>query len=297
MATRAAGSGSTAWLAVFLVASAFVVFPAAAQGQAVAVTISDGVGQVTSHPVGIDCPGTCTAPFDADEEVILTATPAPGYAFGVPDDQGDAVDETGWRFGCSPMPGEPSKCSLQVFPAGETEVGVAFRPAALLLVVANGGGGSVTATVPNPQVGEIGEQTCNSSNEGGVVCPYPYLPGRAVTLTPSPLAAPFPIWSDDDCLDAAPCTVVLDELRRSITATFGTQHVFVRVNGPGRVVSSPPGIDCTVTADESPQDCPGGVFPTGQEVALTAEGSSPVWVTDSDPTREAATPPRAPCAT
>ena len=285
MATRTAGSGPPAWLAVLLVAAAFAVLPTAAHGQAVAVTVSDGVGQVTSVPPGINCPSTCTAPFPGNSEVTLIATPAAGYAFGVPDSQGDAVDETGWRFGCSPAASDPSRCSLEVLPNGETEVGAAFRPAALLLVVANGGGGSVRATIPNPQVGETGQQTCNSSDEGGVVCPYPYLPGRAVTLTPSPLAAPFPIWSDEDCLDASACTVVLDELRRSITATFGTQHVFVRVNGPGRVFSTPPGINCTVTADDSPQDCTGGVFPTGQDVALTAEGASPVWVTDPDPTR------------
>ena len=284
MATRTAGSGSPAWLAVFLVAAAFLVLPTAAQGQAVAVTVSDGVGQVTSVPAGIDCPDTCTAPFPANAEVTLTATPAPGYAFGVPEEHGDAVDDTGWRFGCSPVPGDPSRCSLQVLPASETEVGAAFRPAALLLVVANGGGGSVTATVPNPQAGETGEQTCNSDERGGVVCLYAYLPGRAVTLTPSPLAAPFPIWSDDDCLDAAPCTVVLDELRRSITATFATQHVFVRVNGPGRVFSTPSGIDCTVAEEDSPGEC-GAVFSTGQDVALTAEGTAPVWVTDPDPTR------------
>ncbi len=283
------GSGPRAWLAVCLVVSAaLLVVPTAAHAQAIGVTVSDGLGRVTSDPPGIDCPGTCTAPFAADNDVTLIATPAPGYAFGVPDQQGDPVDESGWRFGCEEVPSDPLRCTVDVLPSGETGVDAAFRPAALLLVVANGGGGSVTATVSNPQVGETGQQTCNSDQRGGVVCPFPYLPGRAVALTPSPFAAPFPVWSDDDCLDAAPCTLVLDELRRSITATFATQNVFVRVNGPGRVFSTPAGLDCTFAEDEVPADCPDEAtasFPTGEEVTLTAVGTTPVWETDPSPTR------------
>jgi hypothetical protein len=283
------GSGPRARLAVCLVVTAaLLMVPTAADAQAIAVTLSDGLGRVTSDPPGIDCPGTCTAPFAADNDVTLIATPAPGYAFGVPDEQGDPVDKSGWQFGCEEVPGDPLRCTVDVLPSGETEVDAAFRPAALLLVVANGGGGSVTATVSNPQVGETGQQTCNSDQRGGVVCPFPYVPGRAVTLTPSPFAAPFPIWSDDDCLDAAPCTLVLDELRRSITATFATQNVFVRVNGPGRVFSTPAGLDCTFAEDEVPADCPDegtASFRTGEEVTLTAVGTTPVWETDPSPTR------------
>jgi hypothetical protein len=69
MATRTAGSGPPAWLAVLLVAAAFAVLPTAAHGQAVAVTVEDGVGQVTSVPPGINCPSTCTAPFPGNSEV------------------------------------------------------------------------------------------------------------------------------------------------------------------------------------------------------------------------------------
>jgi Divergent InlB B-repeat domain len=212
----------------------------------------------------------------------LTATPAPGYALGVPEPQGGPVDDSGWA-GCSPVPGVPVRCTAEL-PAGDTIVEASFRPAALLLVVANGGGGSVTATIPAAQTGETGQQTCNSDQGGGVLCPYPYLLGRAVTLTPSPMAAPFPIWSDDDCPDGMACTLVLDELRQSITATFPTQHVSVRLHGPGRVVSTPAGIDCTALADGVPVEC-GADFATGQDTALTAEGVDAAWVTDPAPTR------------
>jgi Divergent InlB B-repeat domain len=195
-------------------------------------------------------------------------------------------DETGWT-GCSPIDTDPTRCTV-VVPGDGTTVEANFRPAALLLVVANGGGGSVTATVQNPQPGEIGQQTCNSVNAGGVVCPYPYLPGRIVTLTPSPLNASVPVWSDDGCLDGAPCTVILDGPRRSITATFATQHVFVHLNGPGHVTSDPAGIDCTAAVDDSfPIECPDNdvVFPTGSDVALIATGANVKWVTDPAPTR------------
>jgi hypothetical protein len=269
---------------VLLVAAAFLALPAMAEGAVLVVNVSNtGLGHVTSDAGGIACPGTCTATVTDDAVVTLTATPAPGYVLGIPEPQGGPVDDSGWA-GCSAVPGVPSRCTVQV-PAGQTDVGVFFRPAALLLVVANGGGGSVTATVPDARPGETADQTCNSDQRGGVVCPFPYLPGRAVTLTPSPLAAPFPIWSDDDCLDVTACTLVLDEPRRSISASFATQHVFVRVNGPGRVFSKPAGIDCTeVAGDSSALECDAD-FPTGNDVALTAVGAAARWVTDPAPTR------------
>jgi hypothetical protein len=48
-----------------------------------------GSGVVTSNPAGIDCGGTCSAPFDQGAVVILRATPAAGSAFA------------GWSGACS----------------------------------------------------------------------------------------------------------------------------------------------------------------------------------------------------
>ncbi|MEE4639108.1 MAG: FG-GAP repeat protein, partial [Wenzhouxiangella sp.] len=45
-----------------------------------AVVIS-GQGRVTSQQPGIDCPETCEAEFDQDSEVLLIATPEPGWVF------------------------------------------------------------------------------------------------------------------------------------------------------------------------------------------------------------------------
>jgi hypothetical protein len=47
-----------------------------------------GGGRVTSAPAGIDCPGSCSAAFDAGTSVALAQAPAEGYAF------------TGWGGGC-----------------------------------------------------------------------------------------------------------------------------------------------------------------------------------------------------
>ena len=44
------------------------------------VTVS-GNGTVTSTPAGINCTGTCTAPFSGGSSVSLTATPASGFNF------------------------------------------------------------------------------------------------------------------------------------------------------------------------------------------------------------------------
>jgi hypothetical protein len=48
-----------------------------------------GSGSVTSNPVGISCPSTCSASFNSGTPVTLTATPAPGMSF------------IGWSGACS----------------------------------------------------------------------------------------------------------------------------------------------------------------------------------------------------
>lgn len=73
------------------------------EGQATLTVVRQGtgVGAITSSPPGIDCGETCTANFDADAVVTLTATPTTGTTF------------MGWSGGgcsgtatCSATPGE-----------------------------------------------------------------------------------------------------------------------------------------------------------------------------------------------
>lgn len=60
----------------------------------------DGRGAVTSSPVGIDCGANCSASYDADTSVKLSATPA----------DGDSVF-TGWGGACS---GTASTCTVKM---------------------------------------------------------------------------------------------------------------------------------------------------------------------------------------
>ena len=276
------GERRATWLLAFLLVAAFLVVPDVARGGVLSVEVDSvsGLGHVTSGRE-ISCPPSCDTTVADGSTVTLTATPAAGYVFGIPDDQGAPQDLTGWD-GCTPVAGAPLHCTVTV-PASGATVRAFFRPAALLLVVANGSSAELTATVANPKVGEDAEQICDSDDQGGKVCPFPYLPGRTVTVTPSALDAPFPVWSDDDCLSPASCTIVLDEPRQAITATFRTLRVWVRLNGPGHVVSTPAGINCTTTSNV-PDEC-SEVFQTGQDVALTAQGARPRWVTDPSPAR------------
>jgi len=62
-------------------------------GTTAALTVNlggTGSGLVTSSPVGISCPTTCTASFGAGAAILLTATPGSGSSFD------------GWSSGCSP---------------------------------------------------------------------------------------------------------------------------------------------------------------------------------------------------
>ena len=66
-----------------------------------------GSGTVTSSPAGISCPGNCSAYFDHQQQVTLTATPASGHLF------------SSWSGGCSGT----GACTVS---AGGVSVGAKF---------------------------------------------------------------------------------------------------------------------------------------------------------------------------
>ena len=45
-------------------------------------SVSSGSGTVSTDPSGLDCPGVCSFDFEENQVVTVTASPAPGYAFG-----------------------------------------------------------------------------------------------------------------------------------------------------------------------------------------------------------------------
>ncbi|MGZ4279832.1 MAG: InlB B-repeat-containing protein [Solirubrobacteraceae bacterium] len=234
---------------------------------------------MTSQPAGIDCPGTCTATFA--QGATLTAQPAPGYAFGDPNDNGAPGNKDGWLTfvgdNCTIAPGQPQVCTV---PGDEdTEITAHFRPAAQLDVVPSGRG-SVTATIPNPGAGEQASQTCNGDAQGGVSCEYTYLPGREVTLVASPDTnegpSSFVRWSDERCPAGPVCTLTMDAARQSIVALFTPQRVSVRVRGTGRVTSTPAGLDCQGDGDPDVDTECFADFPIGTDVSLAAADTSPL---------------------
>jgi hypothetical protein len=62
--------------------------PGAPGTMGLTVTV-EGTGRIVSQPAGIDCPGTCSARFEAGTHVTLASTPAEGWHFD------------GWRGACS----------------------------------------------------------------------------------------------------------------------------------------------------------------------------------------------------
>jgi len=66
------------------------------------IRAGDGTGSIVSEPAGIACPPTCRAPFPYGADVTLVARPDPASPF------------LSWKFGCTPSPADPRRCSLSV---------------------------------------------------------------------------------------------------------------------------------------------------------------------------------------
>ncbi|HVK78221.1 MAG TPA: DUF4215 domain-containing protein [Kofleriaceae bacterium] len=179
-----------------------------------------GTGTVTSDPAGINCGGTCTATFDEDTSVTLTATPGAGSRF------------TGWSgSGCSGT----GTCTV-VLSAART-VTANFELNTLTVTKSGSGTGTVTSDVAG-------------INCGGD-CTQDYDLGTVVVLTATPDAGSlFTGWSGA-CTGTGTCSVTMSTAR-SVTATFAPAHTLtVTVIGSGSVASTPVGITCGADCTES----------------------------------------------
>lgn len=194
-----------------------------------------GVGTVTSAPAGIDCGADCSESFAPGTEVTLTAAPATGSTFG------------GWSGACSGM----GTCRLIV--ASPLMATATFTRLQHTLTVTKLGAGSGTITSAPPGI------TCGSD------CAEAFDVGAVVTLTATPaMGSQFTGWSGA-CTGLDPCVVTMSGAV-DVSATFAVDRSTVAVNrtgtGSGRVVSSPPGIDCGADCEEP--------FDHGTIVTLTA---------------------------
>lgn len=173
-----------------------------------------GGGTITSSPAGMNCSATpCTAQFDINTPVYLTATAATGYLF------------TGW----SDTPDSCSQTTLGCLVSMSTNrtLTATFSPAYTLTVNIAGSGTVVTG-----------------SGVAGINCPgdctETYLSGLSIPLLASPAAGfTFAGWSGD-CTGTV-CVLTMDG-NKTVTATF------VNANVPP---SAPTGLNAVLTSVRS----------------------------------------------
>jgi Divergent InlB B-repeat domain len=205
-----------------------------------------GQGTVSSTPLGISCPGTCSATFAPGTPVTLSATPLAGMTF------------TGWSGACTGAAG------CQVTLAADAVLTAVFDvppppPVPRQLTVSVQGQGVVTSA----PAGITCPGTCTAS----------FASGTAVTLSASPGAGwQFSGWSGA-CNLATGCQFVL-ATDSAVVATFtvlpppppppppSSFLVTVTLQGTGTVASTPAGISCPGTCSAS--------FAAGTSLTLSA---------------------------
>jgi phospholipase C len=173
-----------------------------------------GNGTITSNPAGINCPTTCSASFNQNTMVTLTATPETNSFFG------------GWSGACSGT----TNCAVNVnAPASVTAT---FNPG-YGLTVALSGAGTVT------------------SNPAGINCPAScsaaFPQNTNVTLTETPATNSFFSGWSGACSGTGACSVTVNA-SASVNANFSPGYgLTVAVSGSGSITSSPAGINCPGT--------------------------------------------------
>ncbi len=180
------------------------------------LVVTSSNGTVTSNPEGINCGTTCSADYDSETSVTLTAVPNSGYIF------------SGWSGACSGT----DTCTVTMNEA--KFVTANFAIPSFKLTVAKAGTGSGTVT------GSDGLINCGST------CSANYESGKAVTLTASSASGSvFSGWSGA-CSGTGPCIVTMTAAK-SVTATFLSVYnltVTKSIAGAGNVTSSDGAINC-----------------------------------------------------
>jgi hypothetical protein len=204
----------------------------------------NGAGTVASAVTGIDCGTTCTATFEQNLPVTLTAVPATGSTF------------TGWSgSGCSGT----GTCTVTATAARTVTATFALNTYPLTVTKTGNGAGTIVSSPAGINC--------------GTTCTTPARHGIAITLTALPATgSTFTGWSGA-CTGTTPCTLTPTETT-NVTANFTLKTYTLTVqragNGAGTVQSSPTGIDCgaictttlthgmTVTLSATPM--PGSTF-------------------------------------
>jgi hypothetical protein len=175
-----------------------------------------GSGTVTSVPAGIDCGENCSAKFDLDEVVALTAEADPGSRFA------------GWSGACT---GTDALCQITI---DELKNVTANFIQIYELTVTTTGSGSGTVTSDPTGI------NC------GATCSHEYDLDTIVTLTAvADEGSRFTGWSGEGCSGTDTCQVTMDAAK-NVTADFIKRYsLTIRIYGSGTVVDTDAGIDCS----------------------------------------------------
>jgi len=197
-------------------------------------------GNVSSNPAGIDCPTTCSAPFEPGTTVQLMSNPVQGYS----------LRQWSPSSGASECDTGPT-CTLAIDDSDPApNVQAEFQPAAELEAMTAGAG---TLSISPLEGGQSGLCAVDAQQEEPESqCENHYLPGTQVTLTANQApGARFVGWSDYACSRSSrSCMVTLAAGVRYITARFSPVKLTVQPGAFGAVVVSPGGT-CTF-ADGAP---------------------------------------------
>jgi M6 family metalloprotease-like protein len=159
--------------------------------------IGNGTGTVTSIPAGINCGNNeCSALFNAEQNVTLTAAAAGGSTFA------------GWGGACS---GSSSTCTVTMDAA--RSVTAAFNIARHQLSVAKSGTGVGTVTSSPAGI------SC------GAACSAEFAAGQSVTLTAAAASgSTFAGWGGACSGSSSTCTVTMNAAK-SATAAFYLESI------------------------------------------------------------------------
>jgi Divergent InlB B-repeat domain len=206
-------------------------------GQKILTVQKNGSGTVDGSYWGINCGQTCSASLEDGTQVLLTATPEPGYAF------------QGWS-GCHGVNG--NVCWVVV--NADRTVTANFI-ARRTLTVQKTGSGTVTS---NPAGIDCGADCSEEVNDGTQF---------TLTATPDP-GYTFQGWSGCDSVSANTCTVAMNANRAPVANFVARRTLTVQRTGggSGTVTSSPAGINCGTDCTEQVND--------GAQMTLTATAAS-----------------------
>jgi DNA-binding beta-propeller fold protein YncE len=209
--------------------------PAAPSHALLAQKAGSGEGTVKTTPTGISCPAACNAgeaAFAIGSLVTLEAAPAVHSTF------------SGWA-----VSGQPGACPgigpCQVQMNADTEVTAEFTAIPQqTLTVATQGGGTVTSEP--------------AGIECGAFCSEHFDQGSTVLLSAAPAAhSHLAGWTVEGqpaaCPGTAACAVAMDQAAH-VTATFvpnPDRALTLSIAGPGRVLSSPAGLDCQASCSHA----------------------------------------------